>query len=247
MIKDHRIKEYLITGIKISFGKINPKLQLDINTSNYNEEIRYNVRYDEEICYDLIYEIENWIEKVKPSIIIRFWRLSHNFAYFITILLVLFFIAIISNTKRDQYEIEVKNELTKLIENSISDSTLSRAVELLLILNSDYVPNDFEKKPIKINSKKRNIVIIIFIIGLIWTIPPKTCFELGKGKIYYKTWSLWIKFVLVLIPSMIIFPKIIELIKIQHIASQSLKNHSCPMGQQRFLALPIKAGKDTLL
>lgn len=207
-------------GIEISYSNGKNSFDLSINSGYYDEKLKYSIKCQDELLYkDLVFEIESWIDTVKPSPIVKIWNQNGGIAYitlFIFFLIFTILNGINDKDARDYYQDEL-NELAKeQIQRGTNDTTIYNSIDLLLKLASDYVPNDYiSKKEVFKESliyKMRYILISIVVLAIVINIPPKTTIGLGKGVHTLKKRKLWIKIWLFFVPVLIILPIIINLI-----------------------------------
>lgn len=208
-IKDFHIKDELVIGFEIIYTIGSNNLNIDISRANYCEKLIYNINInDENIRKDFIYMLDKWISKSKPSIFMQFWK-NYVGLHWAVIIFLFFIFAIPQKTIRDLYVEKLNVEVTELINKGIDENSIYNAVDFLVKLNSEYVPDDFVKS-YSGSDYFTYIMLFLLIIGLVLSFPPKTNFGVGKGKTNIKIWNAWIKFIFIFIPSSIIIPIIIN-------------------------------------
>jgi hypothetical protein len=94
----------------------------------------------------------------------------------------------------------------------VNESNQLQATELLLKINTNYLPENVENVE-KIDYNRVKTAIISAILVLIFWIKPRTTIGVGKHKDRIKIYGCSIKLILITIPAIFIVPPIIEFIK----------------------------------
>jgi hypothetical protein len=221
-LKDKTIKELLVDPKNKNFS---PKeLSIDIEYGGLNK-FSFNIkqRYDGELQYDLNstkseiedeinYKLENWIDKYKPPFIQSLWlKYTLPLSMLSGIICLIFALKIFSTYRPNTQEV-YKDKIESIIKNGVNNKNQSEAVDLLLKINSGYVPPEIKEKT-KINEIAKRITIISLAFFLIGMFKPITLIGIGKDINKLKLYKRYIKFVLFVIPAIFIYPYIVDLIK----------------------------------
>ncbi|HXU27518.1 MAG TPA: hypothetical protein VN698_09825 [Bacteroidia bacterium] len=176
-------------------------------SDKYFGSLKYDLNcYDSKIKDEIQFEIDNWIDKRIPSRVLKFWS-NWGIAFaaysFIAILIVLLFIFI---PEYQSYKEVLTKQADELIKNGITSENNYKAINLLLKLQTNYVPDNFSPilKP-KGSLIYKMLVLSIFIFT-ISIIKPKTTIGLGKRKIKEKIYRHWLKIVVAILTGLIINP-----------------------------------------
>lgn len=208
LIKDKHTKDFTPTELHIKIEKGPISFRLEIN-SRYSGELQTRISTNEDSsANDINYILNKWIRKNKPKEIVQVW--SSLFPAIIIPFLFVFLLLSIFLTETDEksYEEKIKRDGIELLENGINESEITKAIEIILKIQTDYVPDDY------VNESSLNSTIMKFwMYGLICiallAISPKTILGLGKNKKLASHYKMWIRFVTVLIP-LTIFSLILE-------------------------------------
>ncbi|WP_462250980.1 hypothetical protein [Ekhidna sp.] len=195
-------------NISISYGRLSEN-KFELNVSNlYEGELKYEVECFEPKAKDEIqYQIERWIDKQKPSRVLQFWSEYGGIPIYFLWLPIIILSINITTTSYKSYDEILKEKSNEIIDQGIDSTNINQAVELLIKMQSDFEPDNFEKieKPKDPNDIKY-LVLVIFIT-IVSQIRPKTVVGIGKRKRLLEFYKFWIKFVLVTLPTaMIIAP-----------------------------------------
>ena len=110
----------------------------------------------------------------------------------------------------DRYKNDVKSQAHELLKDGITPDETEKALDILLKLQSGFLPKDYiERNPTSLRGWYI-LVICAALVGIIGLIPPKTNLGLGKGDQRVKRWRIWIRVVSVGISSGIILPIVLD-------------------------------------
>lgn len=221
-LNDNSIKELLVDpklknfkpkelSIDIEYGKLN-KFSFNVK-QRFDGELEYEViSTKSEIEDEINYRIENWIDKYKPLLIQTMWL---SFATYLAIFgCIIFFISalnIFSTYKPNSVQV-YKNQIENLIETGINIENQFQALDLILKINSDYVPLDIKEETL-ISEPAKRVSIISLAFCLIGIFNPKTIIGVGKHKQTLKLYRRYMKFIVFVIPALFIYPYVVEIIK----------------------------------
>jgi hypothetical protein len=210
--KDQKSKDFPIhkLSVNISNGGHDNSLGLEIECG-YEGFIEYRLRcYDESILEDLIYELDQWIEKSKPSKVVKVWSMIGPAIGIIGgIFLLLMFTTLFDS---QSYEDALNIEGRHLIDSGINQSNLPHAIDIMLKIQTKYVPKNYEGAS-SFDNDAYKIFLISLVIYFIIIFPPRIVIAIGKGIKKVKFYKFWIKLTMFTIPTVIVLPKIIDIIQ----------------------------------
>lgn len=221
-LKDNTVKELLVDpklknfspkelSIDIEYGRAN---KFSFNAKQrYDGELEYEVKSTKsEVEDEINYKLENWVDKYKPLTIQSIWlKFAFPLAMFSGIICFLFLINTFSIYQPSSKEI-YKDRIDTIIKNGVNQNNQTEAIDLLLKINSGYVPADIQEE-IKINETAKKGAIIALAFCLIGIFKPKTIIGVGKDKSKLKLYKRYMKFILFVIPGIFLYPYIVDLIK----------------------------------
>ncbi len=217
-IKDRNIKDHLPIGIEIELEYGYISININFNRNYIFNKLFYKINASEEMeISDIYYEIDKWIQAVRPNPLLQFWQIISPFHWIlcgILGLVVLITSLPISklNLNDIAYRNEVRMEIHKLIDKGITKDDLPKCIDYFLRLNTYYLPKDYTTNTGTINNLFI-IFIIVFIISVIISFKPNTNLAIGKGVFRVKFWRIYLKLIFVFIPLSIILPIILNNIK----------------------------------
>lgn len=215
------IRKKLPRKITISLECIGIGVDICLSSGDYNSNyFSYEVNGDEkypnhnEYKNTVIGKIENWIDEFKPNILSTIWYFLAGCSTTFMILagVVAWIIAGAYSISNTNYYKQFDFEVSSIIEEGITESNRDRVMELLLMKQYEYVPNDWIQKNSASYSKCISVCIIIFAASLFIKICPKSNFSIGRGKRRVKFWKQYRNILFVAIPTTIIIPVIINLL-----------------------------------
>jgi len=191
---DFKAKKIYVT---VNYGSSH-KFLLIINNNDYGNIIFEIDCYDNEIRDELLFDVNNWINKRKQNRLIQLWSdwgKIVSYGILAIMFLSLLFIKI-SNNNQQAYDI---------INHGVDSTNIYKAVELTLSSQVGYSP----EHPAN-NTSILNIIIHskVWFIGILLTIilfvSPKTTIGIGKSEDRMKFYKFWIKLNIFSIPILII-------------------------------------------
>ena len=126
-------------------------------------------------------------------------------------ILLTFASTIFSTYKPSSIEV-YKDQIEAIIVTGIDDNNQHKALELLLKVNSGYVPSDI-KEETRINETAKRISIISLAFLIIGVFKPPTLIGIGRHKNKLKFYRIYMKFILYIIPAIFIYPYLVDFIK----------------------------------
>jgi len=205
LLKDKNLSEFRPSELFVKITKGPIEFQLEI-TSKYDGELETRLKINEDnLASDINYELNKWIRKHRPNLALQKWSSWFPFVLIpilsLLILISMFFIQL----DTDAYKTELHNQANQILIDGFSNDETKKAVEIILKLETGFLPQDYKAKPEK-NSMIVNIWIFILLVTVILLIKPKTIIGLGKNK--WKVWFFkkWIYCVFIFIPCSILIP-----------------------------------------
>ena len=222
ILKDLRHTRDIPTGFEVEFkcGEAHFTMNLNSGINVYGDKLKYSVKCANDQYYKDVADIaDSWLESVSANDAVRIWKKSGGWAVAV-LMIVLGVILVISFAsgydEDDYYRAHLNSEIRSSIEAGVNDTTIYTAVELLLKLNSGYVPENYSVETQRFNTEyfHRNRFIffasVILLIG--FNLTPKTVIGLAGGKRRYRCWKLWIRLWTYTIPVLIVLPIILHFV-----------------------------------
>ena len=205
LLKDKNINDFAPTELQIEIKKGNINFKLEIN-STYNGELQTRISIsDDSFANDINYLLNKWIRKHQPNRVVQTWNSTIHFFIFPMFILLFFITSQLLETDNDNYKEELKKEGNELLTNGISITEENRAIELILKLETDYVPLNYENES-NLNSNIFKVWIYGSICLILIGIRPRTTIGIGRKKRLAWFYKKWIYVVTVFIPLTIILP-----------------------------------------
>jgi hypothetical protein len=195
LLKDPQIDEISPSEIRVQFEKGPCKFRLEISTE-YEGELETRIEApDDNIISDINYEINKWINKHKSNIVMQKWSSWFLYAAVPIFMLLLIIPAFFFQNKKEAYQYQLLEVSQDLLKDGITLEEAPQAIEIILKIETEYVPDEFDPRS-EINSTIRNIWLIGIIGLIILIIKPKTTIGLGKSKWKVKFYKKWAYFVM---------------------------------------------------
>lgn len=204
LLKDRKLDQFEPIELDIQIKKGPCEIILEIGASCGELRVRTKV-HDDNIFSDINYELNKWIEKNKPDIVLEKWSSWFPWVGFPIMFLLTLMTLFLSKSTSDIYKTKLKQESQELLKNGIEEKEVSKAVQILLENESNYVPENFSPST-QTNKTVFTVWSAALVILIILFVRPRTVIGLGKNKwkvIFYRRWTY---FVLVFIPLSILFP-----------------------------------------
>lgn len=177
--------------IKLDFFN---KIEYSVNTYSINES------------KELYYELEGWLKKVNPSILIKVWSRIGSWILPLLIGVLAILPSININNNRDI----LIEEAHKILNEGITTDEVEKALEIILSLETDYELKLGKMENIEIDYSKLYYLYALILCALILFFPPNSIIGIGKGEQKLNKWRNWINVVTYVIPVLIILPIIIN-------------------------------------
>ena len=221
-LTDNSIKELLVDpkiknfkpkelSVDIEYGRLN---MFSFNVKQrYEGELEYDVKSTKsEVEDEINYKLENWVEKHKPLYIQSLWlKFAFPLAMFGGVICLIFAANIFSTYRPSSIQV-YKDQIETIIEKGIDDKNQAEAMDLLLKINSGYVPPEI-KEETRVSETAKRVSIISLAFCLIGIFKPLTLIGIGKHKNKLKFYRRYMKLVLFVIPGIFIYPYVVDFIK----------------------------------
>lgn len=192
--------------LELKSGEVNAKIAMNEYT---RDDLSLSMDSPEpSVTRDFFFQIDRWVKCYKPPLWVKIWKSIQGFHWFLMLSIALVYLQFVT-TGSGTYKKELTAEAHKIIENGIDSTESNRALEILLLLQSNYVPENVGMG--KLISKT---TIVIFSVGLficiILSFIPKSYLGFGKGEKKVRFWKIWLRWISVTIPSSILLPVLID-------------------------------------
>ena len=205
LLKDKNLNEFYPSELLVNIRKGPIEFTLDIS-SKYDGELHTRLKIDDDtIAGDINYELNQWIRKNRPNLVLQKWSSWFPYALFMAFCFLVIFSGVFFETDKDAYKNELRNQAEQILIDGLSKEETQNAVEIMLKLQTGFVPQNYTAKHTK-NSMLFNIWIVFLLIAIILLIKPKTIIGLGKNKWKASFLKKWIYFVFIFIPFSILVP-----------------------------------------
>jgi hypothetical protein len=177
------------------------------NKNKEDDEQRFEIK----VCpqsgtgsYEIFLELKNWADTVAAPLWQQ-WLLFEPRPLYRVILLfpIIFLLSTLFSTAPSsaEYKEALKQEARTLLRDGINSQNQTRALELVLALESDYVPPG--TKPQQIRKPIAWYLIAVYIFAFL-SFTPTICVGIWKGKRRLRWWNLWMRFNTVTIPGLVL-------------------------------------------
>lgn len=212
------VRQKVPKEIVISMCCLDINVNLTLSSGDSSNFFRYDVverstepKYTESKNI-VIGKIENWIDENKPDLLLKVWYSLAQWTpicVLLWLLLIAVSVAVYSTTKNSYFDF-YETEIAEIVNTGITDDNRDRVIELILLKQYDYVPEEWMQQ----NSKVDDRIIYVSLLGILAcifiSICPKSNFAIGKGKKKVKFWNSYRKIVFVLIPTSFIIPVLLD-------------------------------------
>jgi hypothetical protein len=156
------------------------------------------------ISYEIFGELRNWADSVEAPL----WRqwLLFNFRFMFRVGLLFPVVAVLLtlfNTSPGPTEFKdaLKQQARTLLHDGINQQNQTKALELVLALESDYIPEG--TKPPRAQMPIAGYLVAIYVLGFL-SFTPTLCMAIWAGKRRLRWWNLWLNFNTVTIPTLVL-------------------------------------------
>lgn len=161
----------------------------------------------------VIGKIENWIDENKPDLLMFLWyKLAQvNMLLMALVIAIMLFGFLVSSGNKEQYYDMYNSEIVEIVDSGITEENRDRALELILLREYEYVPEEWSQRNNKVAEKILIAGLIGVVICIFVGICPKANFAVGKGKQRVKFWNCYRKVMFVIVPTVFIIPILINI------------------------------------
>jgi hypothetical protein len=147
-----------------------------------------------ETGHEIFMDLRNWADSVKSPLLYQWMLFAPRFLYQFTLgilLLVVLANALNPAPTAADYKATLKQEARDLLRNGINQQNQTKALELVLALESDYIPPGTK-------AQKRRwpsgwYLIAIYVFGFL-SFTPSICVGVWAGKGRLRLWKRWLQF-----------------------------------------------------
>ncbi len=208
LLRDPKLNTFAPTKLEVVIDKGRNRVKLEITSEFSGGKLAMEVRTTHEGLFgEINFEVCKWLDNHKPSWLLEKWATLFPFLSF-PLLVLTGLISLFAYSSTNQYQQHLKNEAHQLLKDSLSHEETRHALELLLSLQSDYVPSNFGDAPSHTNTSVTSALPWIALTLIILAITPKTVIGVGRKKGLYRFYKWWTYVVLVFIPVLILLPVI---------------------------------------
>ncbi len=154
--------------------------------------------------YEIFGELKSWADSVEAPLW-RQWMLLElrplfrvAFAFPVMILLLTF---LNTSPGPTEYKEALKQQARTLLHDGINQQNQTKALELVLALESDYIPPG--TKPQQARKPIAGYLIAVYVLGFL-SFTPTHCMAIWAGKSRLRWWNWWLNFNTVTIPTLLL-------------------------------------------
>ncbi len=215
------IRQKIPQKILITLKCLGTEVELTLSSGKFSSNyFKYEVMGNEKFSnYEankniVIGKIENWIDEYKPDLLLFVWyNLAQWSSAVITILFCIVWLSALFYSNNKEYYFDYfESEIGEIAETGITDVNRDRAIELILLKQYNYVPENWIQQKSEFGDKVFIACVIGVLLCIFIRICPKSNFAIGKGKRRVKFWNQYRKVIFVVIPTVIIIPILINLL-----------------------------------
>ncbi len=200
-LRDNALLDETVTGFSVDMESAD--IRYKIRTKSWSDELHINVSPENTTEAREIYvSLRDWAEKNSLPYWQRLWNKIYGINWYVWLILVFMSLMIWSATLSSSTS-NAKQRAKDLLNTGITQQNTSEAIELLLIIQTDYDP----MAP-PVNIKIPSWLKILFWSGLVLntllSFRSKTLLGIGKGRKKLSNWKIWYKFIGITIPGLII-------------------------------------------
>ncbi|GAA3950997.1 hypothetical protein [Hymenobacter algoricola] len=205
ILKDARLKNLFPVEIALSVGDYRDQFTLQLG-KNYGSDFRLKVNSaDNSIQEDILYKVEEWVEKYQPTRPNRIWKTWAYIIGCIGVTLLSFSGASIVEKVKPDFKAEYTKDINQIIKTGVNKNNEAKAMELMLKYTTNYVPeNVVEKTRINKNAIRYTLVGVALLMAGIFH--PKTVIGVGRNKPYLEVYKWYTRFMVVTIPGVLLYP-----------------------------------------
>ncbi len=156
------------------------------------------------MSYEIFGELKNWADSVEAPLW-RQWLLLGLRPLFRPglALAVVILLSMLLNTSPGptEYKDALKQQARTLLHDGINQQNQTKALELMLALESDYIPPG--TKPQQARKPIAGYLIAVYVLGFL-SFTPTLCIGIWAGKKRLRWWNWWLNFNTVTIPTLLL-------------------------------------------
>jgi hypothetical protein len=214
IMKDPKIKDLSFKKVSIQINNIKNNFKLDIY-SKFDGELSCSAKCaDQVVEYDVMYDIDLWLSKYKPTKLQQIWLGYWPLIAWTSSSIGLYLLFHIVSYNTHDFKPTYKKELNIILEKGITSENQAKAIELFIKYNTNYLPRNLEGKEVEVIDKSAaRVTVIMFLIGIVSLFRPKTTIGIGRLKGAVNRYRWLERFVFAVIPSSIVLPPLFSFIR----------------------------------
>lgn len=200
-IQDNALTEEVATAFDadIESGEVKCK----VHTSDWSDHLYIDVSPETSREAREIYVVlRNWSEKYSPTIWQKLWNKFHGITWGVWLLMLVIMALFVSINSTSSLT-STYQRARELLDKGITEENSTEAIELLLIMQTNYDPIN----QVKTSNVSLTPIKVVFWFGLIINIllspKVKVVLGIGKGRQKINLWKFWYKFVSITIPGFV--------------------------------------------
>jgi hypothetical protein len=171
------------------------------------EEYSFEIKVSppsEATSYRVFLDLKDWTETVEAPVWQQWLLFEPRVLYRIGlgfILLIVLATTLNTTPTKAEYKEALKQDARSLLHDGVNQQNQTRALELLLALESDYIPPG--TKPQRARAPIGWYLVAVYVLGFL-SFTPTLCIGIWAGRRRLRWWKLWMKLNTVTIPSLIL-------------------------------------------
>lgn len=216
------VRKEMPIAFEASFSRAGVSVSLSSRPYWADKAITLNIKPYNEITQSTWFKLERWISDASAPLWQKFWRKLATFdnivQWIVLIIIIGFMLTFLpsqnANYSRSlgSYQNSIKSAAHQLLKRGIKQEDMIKAIEINLIITSDYLPDNIQVEPIKYPKWPFIIISITFILFLISLFPPRLHLGIGLGKASVVRWRRWLRILSFTIPSLVVVDIILPII-----------------------------------
>jgi len=203
-----------VRSLNIKYGAADIGVTIDLGSSLYTCLSIRTFPESKDLSREIFVELRDWVYKNQAPLWQRLWRKIKGFHWILFLFIIVISSSIIQ-TPQDIASKTYKSEAHQLLSKGITEQTLPKAIDLILKIQSEYVPGIQKEKSIP--KWYGRLILSSLLISIILSFLPTFIIGIGKGGSKIKYWKGWLRIISVILPGLIftsiLWPKIIDIFK----------------------------------
>jgi len=215
LIRAPELSKENVKSLTVQYGAGENIVFIELAPSEYSCLLLRIRPENNDISKEIFAELSDWVYQIQAPLWQRIWGKIKGYHWLIFFI----FFGVCLGSIESPQEIAQNNYRSKahqLINEGLTNNNLVQAVDLILKIQSKYVPEFQERQYYSINKWAGIILIISLLISIILSFLPTLVIGIGKGINKITFWKLWIRIIYITIPGLVItgylLPKIIDII-----------------------------------